>query len=165
MIIQTLSKAHDRASFSCRIDYLDRYLKTQANQDMQKRAAVTYVLTQPENSTIVGFYSLASTSVLPSAMPTGLSKKLPKYEKIPAVLLGRLAVDIRHRNNGFGSVLLVDALKRSLSISTQVGVVAVMVDAKSNEAAAFYKHFGFIPMQDAPLTLCLPVATIQQLPE
>ena len=88
---------------------------------------------------------------------------MPHYP-IPAVLLGRLAVDRSVQGKGLGEFLLVDALKRVAAASQTIGVHAVLVDALHEAAAAFYAAYGFVPLVDRPLTLFLPLATVRRLP-
>jgi ribosomal protein S18 acetylase RimI-like enzyme len=82
---------------------------------------------------------------------------------VPAILIGRLAVDRRYRGQGLGRLLLVDALLRSLAISRQVGAMAVVVDAKDDAARSFYEQYGFTRFVDHDNRLFLPMATIAQL--
>lgn len=161
-VIEQLDK-HDRTGFSCGIAELDRYLQTQASQDIKKRMSVTYVLTENDNSVILGYYSISTIGIFPGALPNDVIQKLPKYPMLPGVLLGRLAVDEKQHGNGLGSLLLIDALRRSVEVSKQIGVVAVIVDAKSEAAIKFYKHFGFLSFTDNRFRLFLPLNSLSKL--
>ena len=97
-------------------------------------------------------------------MPAVLAKKLPQYP-LPAVLLGRLAVDTQFQGQGLGKLLLVDALKRALAASQSIAVHAMVVDAKDAQAKSFYEKFGFIASSDLPLRLFLPLKSVQQFAE
>ena len=110
---------------------------------------------------IAGYFTLASASVLLADLPSSIGKKLPRYPSVPTVRLGRLAVDQRFKGLGLGAALLADALDRA--IAAEIAAYALMVDAKDEPAAAFYRHHGFIALPDAPLTLFLPLATVRQL--
>lgn len=158
--IEHLEKKHDKTAFSCGIDALDQYLKTQASQDIKKNIAVTYVLTEICASIVLGYYTLSSIGIFPDDLPDAIIKKLPSYPMLPGVLLGRLAVDHQIRGKKIGLYLLMDALKRSLVVSNQIGIVA---DAKDEQAASFYHHYGFIALPDNPKRLFLPVSTIKKL--
>lgn len=152
---------HDRDSFRCESPSLESYLKKQANQDRKRRIAVTYVLTGDKQ--LKGYYTLASTKVNLTDIPDQVAKKLPHYPALPAILLGRLAVHRDSQGQGYGKTLLVDALKRSCEISSLIGAFAVIVEAKDDQARAFYKHFGFIELSHDQYHLFLPMKTIQSL--
>ncbi len=163
-IVEILAKHHDRNSFSCGTEPLDYYLKKQAGQEARKRVAVTYVLIDRENeSRIAGYYTLSSTSIIHGNLPEDVVKKLPRYESIPATLIGRLAIDKAYQGQGLGKVILIEALQQSLIISQRVASFAVVVDAKDMEAATFYKNIGFIPFPSNAFRLFLPMKTIEML--
>jgi GNAT superfamily N-acetyltransferase len=107
---------------------------------------------------VAGFYTLASASILLADLPAASAKKLPRYPTVPAVRMGRLAVDKSFRGNGLGSALLADALDRAAR--SAIAAYALMVDAKDDVAAAFYQHHGFIAQHDSPLAMFLPLATV-----
>jgi len=121
-----------------------------------------YVLVDTATGGIVGYYTLSTFSIVPTSLPQGMAKKLPTYEAFPAILLGRLAVDRRYRGQGFGEILLVDALRRSLESTRQVAAMAVIVDAKDDAARAFYERYGFMRVVDDEYRLFLPMATVGQ---
>jgi predicted GNAT family N-acyltransferase len=159
---QPLGPQHDRAGFSCGVEALDRYLKRQAGQDIRKHVAVAFVLT-PDGRTIAGYYTLSQYSVELDAVPPETAQKLPKYPIVPATLIGRLAVSTAFRGQGLGEMLLMDALNRSLAASRLVASAAVVVDAKDDQATAFYRKYGFLELPGMTRRLFLPMATIQQL--
>jgi GNAT superfamily N-acetyltransferase len=108
--------------------------------------------------TIVGFYTVAASAIpLPDLAPD-TAKKLPRYPLIPAVRVGRLAVAEGHRGRGLGAGLLLDAIGRALR--SEIAAFAIVVDAKDDAAAAFYKHHGFIPLASGPMSLYLPLADV-----
>ena len=162
--IEPLSDSHDRSIFECGVEGLNRYLREQAGQDGRRRVAVFFLLVTRETGIVVGFYTLASTGVELQSLPQSVVRKLPKYPLVPATLLGRLAVDVRHRRLGLGEFLLLDALHRSLEASQRVASFAVIVDAKDESARQFYLKFGFVPLPDSPRRLFLPMATAGSLP-
>lgn len=107
---------------------------------------------------MVGYYTLASASVPLTGLSDALRRKLPRYGAIPAIRLGRLAVDREFQARGLGGALLVNALRRA--IAAEIPGAVMLVDAKDQQAAAFYRHHGFLALQDAPLTLFLPLASV-----
>jgi predicted GNAT family N-acyltransferase len=160
--IEPLGKKHDRAAFFCGKDSLDQYLKKQAGQSAGKNLAAVLVLT-PDGKRIAGYYTLSSYAVKLDEIPEDIAKKLTRMKEIPATLLGRLARSVEFRGQGIGETLLVDALKKAFQNSTHVASWAVIVDAKDEEAAEFYKRYGFISFPSRPNRLFLPMASIQKM--
>jgi predicted GNAT family N-acyltransferase len=159
---EPLAPAHDRAAFSCGVERLDTYLHKQAGQDVKRRVAAAFVLT-PDGKTIAGYYTLSQYFVELEAVPPEIARRLPKYPLVPATLLGRLAVSTAFRGARLGELLLMDALSRFLSLTIQIASAAVIVDAKDEGAAAFYKKYGFIELPQVPKRLLLPMATVAKL--
>lgn len=157
-------KIHDRASFSSGTPELDRYIRQQASQDIKRNVARIFVATQAGQPAIGGYYGLSAASFTRDKLPKEQARRLPHYP-IPSVLLGRLAVDQSLQGQGLGTFLLMDAMNRALMATQAVAMHALVVDAINDDAAAFYKKYGFIPLQDDNRRLFLPMATIQQLLE
>jgi len=157
--IELLAAEHNRSQFSSGSETLDRYLRTQASQDSKRRIATCFVLDNG-TSEIVGYYTLTATSLALDALPPPLVKKLPRYPVVPAVLLGRLAVAHTHQGQGWGAVLLADALKRVAR--TEVGVFAMVVDAKDEPAQSFYERYGFRLLPGENRRLFLPISEALQ---
>ena len=155
---------HDRAAFFCEHEPLNRYLREQASQDVKKRVAAVYVLT-PDGKTVAGYYTLSQYAIDAGSLPPEATRKLhvPKYEKLPATLLGRLARSREFRGMGIGEMLLVDALRRSLIHSRHIASLAVLVDAKDEKAVAFYRSYGFVVLPGHPNRLFVPMQSIQQI--
>lgn len=153
-----LDAMHDRAAFSSDSEPLNRYLREQVTQDVRRRVAACFVALADEQR-IAGYYTLASASLLLTDLPTSTGKKLPRYPTVPAVRMGRLAVDQAFKRLGLGGALLADALDRA--VSSEIAAYALVVDAKDELAAAFYLHHGFIALPNSPRTLFLPLATVQ----
>ena len=154
--------SHDRGVFHCANEHLNRYLRESALQDQKKHASVCWVLPNaPDQPTrIKGYYTLSSYSVLLPDLPEEMRKKLPRYPTVPAALLGRLAVDDAFRGQGLGEHLMLDAMRKVLEKSAEIGIAVLVVDAKDEGLAAYYRAYGFIPFPSQPLRLYLPVATI-----
>ena len=153
-----LDAAHDRAAFDSDSAPLNRYLREQVAQDVRRRVAACFVALA-DGQRIAGYYTLASASLLLADLPASTSKKLPRYPTVPAVRMGRLAVDRAFKGQGLGGALLADALDRAAR--AEIAAYALMVDAKDESAADFYRHHGFIALPDSPRTLFLPLATVQ----
>ncbi len=155
-IIEKLA-AHRRDGFACGADVLDRYLREQAFQDVRRLMASCFVAVAPGSDEVAGYYTLAATSVLASALPAETLKRLPRYPLLPAAMIGRLAVDQRFHGRGLGGAMLADAAMRVLNSDSRA--FALMVDAKTESAAAFYRWHGFRPLPSLPGSLFLPLAT------
>lgn len=151
---------HDRKAFDCLSAPLNHYLHEQASQDVRRRVAACFVALA-EDGRIAGYYTLASASVLLADLPDGVRKKLPRYPTVPAVRLGRLAVDHTCQGQGLGGALLADALERA--IRSEVASYAMLVDAKDEAATAFYLHHGFIEFSASLHKLFLPLAVAEKL--
>ena len=157
-LLTQLNGAHDRTTFNSGSEPLNKYLREQVSQDVRRRVAACFVATT-DGRRIAGYYTLASASLLLADLPASASKKLPRYPTVPAVRMGRLAVDQAFKGLGLGGALLADALDRA--VRSEIAAYALMVDAKDEAAAAFYRHHGFIALPDSPFTLFLPLATLE----
>jgi GNAT superfamily N-acetyltransferase len=163
LIIAPLSNQHDRKSFDCGEQSLSQYLYSYASQDVRRRVNRVFVAsTQNAPRQVIGYYSLSAGSLEAADLPEELRRRLPKYP-VPVVLLGRLAVAKSHQGDGIGSILLGDALQRVAEASQVMAVYAVVVDALNNQAADFYRQFGFIPLPGQPRKLFLPMDSIAAL--
>jgi len=160
--IEPLVSHHDRKTFCCGVEALDRYLKEQVGQDIRKDVTTAFVLVEEGNPKVLGYYTLAATSVLLADLPESIAKKLPRYPMAPAILLGRLAVDQSCHGRGHGETLIVDAMKRCL-MTEGIGWTAIVVDAKDDSARRFYERFGFMRLPEDPWRLMLPRKSIAEI--
>ncbi len=160
--VEPLGNAHDRAAFRSGVGPLDDYLSRQARQDVARRVAVCFILT-PDGRTVAGFYTLSQYSVDLEGLPEEFARRLPRYPKVPATLIGRLAVGAEFRGQGLGEFLLLDALRRAFEQSKQIASALVVVDAKDEAARRFYEHFHFLSLLDAPNRLFLPMKVVERL--
>jgi predicted GNAT family N-acyltransferase len=157
--IVALADGHNRAAFSCGVEALDRYFGEQVGQDIKRRATACYVALDVTTGKVAGYYTLAASGVPLAELPENLVKRLPRYPSVPVARLGRLAVDLAYRGQKLGGALVWDAVKRSLR--SEVAVSALVVDAKDETAAAFYRHLGFVPFGDKSRQLVLPLAKLK----
>lgn len=153
-----LDAAHECAAFDSESEPLNRYLREHVAQDVRRRVAACFVALD-DGQRVVGYYTLASASLLLADLPASTGRKLPRYPSVPAVRMGRLAVDQAFKGHGLGGALLADALERAAR--SEIAAFALVVDAKNEAAAAFYRHHGFMALPDSPLTLFLPLATVR----
>ncbi|MCL2161353.1 MAG: GNAT family N-acetyltransferase [Betaproteobacteria bacterium] len=154
-LVASLDATYDRKAFHSGSVPLDRYFHEQVTQDVRRRVTACFVALTEEQR-IAGYYTLASASLLLNDLPDGMSRRLPRYPSVPTVRMGQLAVDQKFKGQGLGGALLADALNRV--ISAEIAAYALMVEAKDESSAAFYKHHGFIALPDSPLVLFLPLA-------
>ncbi len=161
--IEALGREHDRQSFSCGTEALDRYLQHQARQDAERRTAAPFVAVRPPDPRVLGYYTLSASVLTLTDLPDVLARRLPRYPQLPVTLLGRLAVDDTAKGQGLGEHLLLDALHRSLTHADQIAAMAVVVDAKDAAAEAFYRHYGFVTLQAQPRRMFLPMSLVAQI--
>ena len=147
---ESLTAAHDVASFACGKRALDRWLKTRALTKQKK--GFTVVMVVHEAGRVVGYYGLAPTAVLPAAMPRGIRTGQPP-SPVPCLLLGQLATDVGWAGRGIGTALLADALRRCLAGAALIGGQAVVVNALDEDAARFWARWWFLASRDDPLVL------------
>lgn len=154
----------DRAAFLCYKKPLQDYIRERASQDLKRNLAAVFVLVRKDDPhRVVGYYSLSNRELPLNTLPAELAKKAGRYNSLPVTLLGRMAVDDAQRGNGLGELVLMDALRRALLVTQQVGSFAVFVEAKDEESASFYRKYGFIELPDDKLKLLLAMKTIETL--
>jgi GNAT superfamily N-acetyltransferase len=155
-----LSKQHDRAAFDCGEPALDEYLQRFARQNHESGGAKTFVaVPRDQPHRVLGYYTLSPASLAYARAPSIVKRRLARYD-VPAFRLARLAVDRTVQGHGLGGQLLLAAGARCIAVAAQVGGVAMLIDAKSARAAAWYVSYGAIRLDDAPMTLVLPLATV-----
>jgi ribosomal protein S18 acetylase RimI-like enzyme len=154
--LEVLAK-HDREPFACGQPALDAYFKKGVSQDVRRRVTACFVAVEAETGVVAGYYTIAATSIQLSALPPETSQRLPRYPMVPAVRIGRLAIDEHFQKRGLAAALLADAARRSLQ--SPPAVFALVVDAKDEHAARFYEHHGFQRLGSPALVLFMPLAT------
>jgi GNAT superfamily N-acetyltransferase len=156
MQILPLTGNHDRQGFDCGRQELNDWLRKVARQHQDKGLSKTFVATREDApDRILSYYALTLAELENRHLPEAWRKKLPR--RIPGVRLGRLAVDRRCQGKGLGELLLIDALTRTRRVYTEAGGIGLFVDAIDEQAAGFYRRFGFAACPDNPLLLFLPV--------
>ena len=148
IVIRRLEEPDSAENFDCADEALNNYLKRHAWNNQQKSSiGVTYVaVDEIAPRTVIGYFTLATSSVPRDALPKKYVRGLPAYD-LPMILLARLAVDRQFRGHGLGHALLSEALKVSLGVSEQVGCRCVIVDAYST-AIDWYRRYGFVPLEE-----------------
>jgi ribosomal protein S18 acetylase RimI-like enzyme len=157
---EQLADGHDRAAFDCGDGALDRYFQMQVTQDIRRRITNCFVVIDIADAQVAAYYTLSAASIPLVDLPPDEAKRLPRYPTLPAVRIGRLAVDQRFQRRGLGELMLMNAVHRTLQDAA--AAFALLVDAKNERAAAFYQRYGFRPIMSKPRTLFLPLVTAQQ---
>ena len=160
VLIERLCVQHQRGDFDCGEPVLNDFLQRQAGQLARKGYGKTYVALNDGNNTIIGFLTLSVGQLEAANLSPHL--KLPRYPA-PVMRIGRLAVSLKAQGQGVGQQLMAFALRLSLEFSRQVGLYAVLVEAKHAKAKAFYEALGFVATLDNPLLLYLPMSTLQKM--
>lgn len=144
--LKPFSKDVNRKDFCCGKPELDKYFVEQLGQDEGRDAARAHLLVDGDTNTVAGFFTISAGAVELTRLPESLLKKVARYAQVPAAVIGRLAVDRRFKGQGLGGLLLIEAL--AMVVSGPLAVTVVLVDAKDEDAAAFYRKFGFAALQD-----------------
>jgi ribosomal protein S18 acetylase RimI-like enzyme len=158
--VEPLGGEHERSTFRCGEDALDRYLQTQVTQDIRRRIANCFVAVENATGQLAAYYTISAASIPLVDLPPDETKRLPRYPTVPAVRIGRLAVDRKFQGQGLGAALLADAAARALR--ADAAAFTLLVDAKNDEAVAFYQRFGFRLLVSQARTLFLPLATAEK---
>ena len=141
---------------------LDRYLKQYAKKNDERGIARTFVaFAFEESQAIAGYYSCCASAIDSESLPSQIQSRLPRYPT-PAILIGKLAVDLAMQGRGLGKFLLFHGFENAIDVSQKLGVYAVRVDAVDEEAKRFYQKYGFMELEDAPLSLFISIETIKQ---
>jgi GNAT superfamily N-acetyltransferase len=154
----TITKQHDRAGFDCGDADLNLYIQKFARQNHESGGAKCFVAAPVETpARVIGFYTLSPASLEYARTPALAKKGLGRYD-VPVFRLGRLTVDNTVQGRGLGGALLLRAAERCIRVAQDVGGVALLIDAKSDRAAKWYESYGALRLEDAQLSLVLPLA-------
>jgi len=157
---EPIGKGHHREAFDCGEAALNEFLRHYARKNHELGGAKTFLAIDDGDNAILGFYSLSPASIDYARTPEIVRRGLARND-VPVFRLARLAVDHGVQGQGLGGQLLLAAGKRCLRVSAEVGGVALLIDAKNARVAAWYTSYGAVPMLDAPLSLVLPLRTIE----
>lgn len=160
-VIVPLAGDHDRASFICGVEPLDRYFRQQASQDVRRRIATCFVIVEAATGALAGYYTLAAANVVLRELPETIVARLPRYAAIPAVLLGRLAVAASFQGRRLGAVLLADAVARVAR--ADIASFALLVDPQDDNARQFYQRHGFLDLPQPERRMFVPIDSALRL--
>lgn len=154
-----LEDHHDLSAFSCGVESLDGWLRTQAVRATRADTARTYVWTRPGSQTVVAYYAVAPTQIRREALSRSMTGGV---SVVPSYLLARLALDRSLHGRGLGGQLLRDALEVIVAAASQAAGRLIVVDAVDDAAAAFYRHYDFRPVTGNPRRLVMKITTARQ---
>lgn len=151
------SRTHDSRAFNCGTPILNEYLARFATQHRRRGLTQIYVLVDSDApSRVLGYYTLSAAQIDTQHISEDHRQRLPEFP-LPCFRMGRLAVDQEQKGRGFGKHLVGLAVERCLRAREEVAAYALIVDAKDENAALFYQHYGFIACIDSLRTLYLPL--------
>lgn len=157
--IKPLSENHNRKRFDCGNKRINKFLKEFANSAAKRNLSRTFILEGSDETDIAGFYSLSNIEVK-VPVPHKLYKKYPN--PLSGVTLARMGVDEGYQGQRIAKIMVIDAMRRTLRINENMGVVGLFVDAKDDDLVEFYQHRGFIFLQKEEHTskLWMPIDSI-----
>lgn len=158
---EPICPAHDLASFDCGEPALDDWLRRRALRDEAGGASRTYVVCLGRSKGVVAYYCLAAGAIAHSSVGGRVRRNMP--DPIPAMVLGRLAVDRRHQGRGLGGALLRDATLRTLQAAKFAGIRVLLVHAISDAAKKYYERHGFHPSPVDPMTLMISIVEVERV--
>jgi len=156
---EPITRKHNRAAFDCGEPALNEFLLRYARQSHDNGAAKTFLAIDDERQIILGFYSLAPASLAYERTPDVVRRGHGRHE-MAGFRLARIAVHRDHHGRGLGGQLLLAAGRRCLAVAAEVGGSILIIDAKTERAAAWYASYGAVPLLDTSRTLVLPLATL-----
>jgi GNAT superfamily N-acetyltransferase len=156
-----LSQTHDSSTFNSGELVLDDWLRQRAWANLQSAASRTYVICLAGTERVIGYFSLSMGQILAQEVTGSMRRNMPRF--IPAVTLGRLAIDKAYQGKGLGVALLRNVIERALRASQDVFARLVIVHAISTSAETFYLHHGFTRLPVDTPTFALDLVKIGKL--
>jgi GNAT superfamily N-acetyltransferase len=150
---ELLTPEHRISGFDCGSDALNKWLIGRAIKNQAGGATRTWVVVEVGTGEVVAYYASSTASILRESAPKRMARNQP--EELPAVLLARMAVDLRHQGHGLGAALLKHFMLKAIEVAQSVGVRVLLIHAKDNAARSFYKHYGFVESPIDPLVLMM----------
>lgn len=159
-IIEALNPAkHRRDEFDCGVVLLNDFLRTRARKEMEASTSACFVIVpEADPRRIAGYYTLSAATIVRTALPESVTKKLPRYTELPATLLGRLARDVQFKGQRIGDRLMVSMMQRAVEAAKDVASWAIVTDPKDQRARQFYESFGFLPLNAERMFLTMKQA-------
>lgn len=156
-VIDELASDHDRSSFSCGVDKIDRFFRETVSQDVRRDYARCFASIETANKSVAGFYTLSASSIRFEDLPEAYRRRLPRYPTVPCALIGWLAVDLQFTKQGIGSMMVADAIRRVSA--SDIAAFAILADAIDETAAQFYRRHAFTELNASDRRFILPMRT------
>ncbi len=160
---------HDRTGFSCGVEAVDNYFKKTAGKLVSAGNVRLFVMVNPDGN-LIGFYAINAHAVDYRDLPSRFARSRPGHGSIPAAFVAMIGRDQRYSGQGFGSDLLVDALRRITQAADVIGLAVVLLDVldcgdpeRTARRQPLYQSYGFQPLPSNPARLYLPLATVRKL--
>ena len=160
--IELLTPSHERAIFDCGKSPLNSFIRQHAPVNHERGVSRVYVAVRGPRQQVLAYYASSAGAFLRDHLPPDDQTGLPRYP-LPTAHLGRLAVDVSCRGQRLGELLLFHFLKTACDVAERIGIFALDLFSKDDEAKCFYLKYGFIPLQDDPFHLYLPMATVRSM--
>ena len=159
---EAIGRHHDRRNFECGAPELNEYLRRYARQNHESGAAKSFIAVPlDDRRCVLGYYAISPGALEFARVPAEITKRLVRYE-VPVFRLGRLTVGLSVQGRSLGGELLLSAGVRALAVASEVGGVALAIDAKDEHIAVWYERVGAMRLLDDALRLVLPLATIAE---
>jgi GNAT superfamily N-acetyltransferase len=160
--IELLTAGHERGTFDCGKSPLNSFIRQHAPINNERGVSRVYVIVRGPHQQVLAYYAASAGTFLRDHLPLDEQTGLPRYP-LPTAHLGRLAVDLSCRGQRLGEFLLFHFLKTACDVADRIGVFAVDLFSKDDDAKRFCLKYGFIPLQDDPFHLYLPMATVRTM--
>lgn len=136
---------HDRTKFDCGEPAINNYLKKQLSPDLKSNACRCFVLKDIKKPDVIGYITLSASSIESASIPQNSKKGLPRYLRLPSLLIGRMGVDKSHQGRKYGDLLIIKAIE--VARITNIGITLIEVEAKNSGLVSYYERLGFIPLE------------------
>jgi predicted N-acetyltransferase YhbS len=156
---ELLTSEHVLSGFDCGESALSDWLHNRALNNLRYGASRTWVVIESDSGEVVAYYASSTATILRSSTPTRVSRNQP--EDVPAVLLARMAIDVRHQGRELGAALLKHFMLKALEVAKVVGVRVLLIHAKDDEAKIFYSHFGFLESPLDPVVMMMLLTNLR----
>jgi GNAT superfamily N-acetyltransferase len=160
--IELLRPQHETGAFDCGKPPLNSFLRQHATVNQSRGVSRIYAAVRGAHPRVLAYYASSAGAFLRDHLPPDDQTGLPRYP-LPTIHLGRLAVDQSCQGQRLGELLLFHFLKTACDVADRIGVFAVDLFSKDDQAKRFYVKYGFIPLQDDPFHLYLPMATVRAM--
>ena len=162
---RVLEESDDTSGFMCEHEALSKFIRESVFRERRNNLCECYVCIDTDKDLIAGYFTLSTSCISRDSLPSKtLQKKVPTgYGSVPAILVGRLARDLRYRGESVGDYLMMESIVQCVAVRKTVGVQMIHVQAKDTRSANFYKKFSFVELSESPLDLILPISTAIRL--